>query len=122
MGRYGGRSARADKGSSNGSGRSRGSSRGRSNSRSSRNNNNNSEFVSLGDLAGPKSKADDKDFQEITDELMDMENSYSAKVYLGPETEQITIKKGDRIMVKFKEYESSPDYVVGKVFLVIDED
>lgn len=116
MARYGNRKSKGSKDSEE-------RSSGRSGRRSSKRNNKkgNDNILNLGSITKVKSKEDDDDYQELTDDLVDSEAGYNFKVYLG-DKDEVTLKKGDNVYIKFKEYDKSPDYVVGKVFLMLDDD
>lgn len=118
MARYGNRKSSSSKDSS-GERSGRGSRRS-GGSRGGRNDDKQAEFVTLGDMAGVRSREDDDDYQDLTADLMDAEATYSMKVFVGKD-ETITLKNGDRVMVKFKEYQKAKEWVVGKVFLILED-
>ena len=82
--------------------------------------NNNVEFVGLGDLSLPKSQSGDQDVQDIAADLKDMEVKFNLKVFVG-RNEEITLRNGDVVMIKFKDYENAKEWVDGKAFLITND-
>lgn len=73
--------------------------------------NNGGGFIGIGSITASKKSAED------AEGLKDSGLQLWWKVFLPKGSNQITLKRGDRVMISFKTFDGEPDFVLGHVVL-----
>jgi hypothetical protein len=72
-----------------------------------------SRFVRIGDISATKSVD-----AEVKDFLHDSGIKLMAKVYAGKDVEEVTLKKGDKLLISFTKGKYDRDFVLGNLSLI----
>jgi hypothetical protein len=103
---------------------SRGKASSRSSERSSKSrrpmrNSSQANWIRLGSILIPKSKANDEEYLDFSEDLMDVGFNANVKVFLPKDMDEVTLKRDDLLSIKFiRPRENDPDYVIGFLSLM----